>query len=281
MKENEEGTEATNESVDDQDFDKAFDEASAEQINPTVPEVPEEKNEEVVEPVAPVVEPVTPVEPPPTNPAWEAKEKEYLAEIENLRKKFESNIKALPVVTDPYASLTEDEKKALEEYEAEFGEVSKYEDIKRKAEVAATAAALRKEFTEALDKITQTFSPVTKLADDYGRDKHFNEIRSKHSDFDTLVQTGEVAKWIKSRPREMSNVYQEWYNQGTAEQVVTLFDQYKNDNNITAPLVVQNDLKKEQKKQNLTAIPNKTTPVASSAASKDDFESAFDEAVRQ
>lgn len=206
---------------------------------------------------------------------YEEKEREYQEQITALKADLEKiKKKATTSDIDYKENLTEDEKKELDGYEEEFEEVSKYEKHKRKLEMAAMEKRIMQSITESLSEVTDSVSKLSNFALEYSREKHLSYIRGKHDDFDDLVDSGKVAAWIKTQPKEVKEVYQNWYDKGNAEQVVSLFNLYKEKNKQPEK---KDDSTKQDKKDAFTAVPRKNTPISTTTPAKDDFEGAFDE----
>jgi hypothetical protein len=111
------------------------------------------------------------------------------------------------------------------------------------------------------------------------RDQHFQDIRSKHSDFDTLVGNGTLRKWIDSKPL----IFQESLNRvaakGTAEEVVEMFDQLKEDLGLTSP---HNPTKgdKRDKLKSMVAVRGGAPVIPRDKPAASDYDAAWEEATR-
>lgn len=234
-----------------------------------------------------VTQPVV-TQPPPEkhNDEWLEKERKYKEQLDalsNENNELKKKKEPAPKEVDPNENLTEDEKKELEGYELEFQEVSKFEGMKRKAALKAVEEVLTNKFQEQIGNLETSLKHIMSFAEEYGREKHLSFIKGKHGDFDDLVESGKVEAWIKTQPKEVREVYQQWYDKGNAAQVVSLFDIYKEKTAQPKPPDVTNQpiVDKNKKKENLTAIQRKTQPVSVTSAAKDDFDGAFDEAANK
>jgi len=65
------------------------------------------------------------------------------------------------------------------------------------------------------------------------KEKHFNTIRSAHPDFDNLRDSGRIVAWIQKQPRRLRDSLLKTYNEGDADSVIALLNQFKKDNNST------------------------------------------------
>jgi hypothetical protein len=86
--------------------------------------------------------------------------------------------------------------------------------------VALKTSEIEKKFSEAL-------APIQKTAQDNSIDAHFSAITDKVPDFDKLVESGAVDKWIETLPSYARAGATRVMNEGTAPEVIELFGQYK------------------------------------------------------
>lgn len=121
-----------------------------------------------------------------------------------------------PITIDQF--LSDDDKKVLGDYDKEWGEVSKAEGIRRRAEMQVLQAQTFRELEKVLAPIVQTLqkSQVT---------SHFATIRSAHADFDTVLPN--VQAWVAKQPTLYRPALERVLNQGTATEVVELVGAYK------------------------------------------------------
>jgi hypothetical protein len=252
--------------------------------------------------------------------AWETERANLLAQIEEAKKpkapdKPADVTKKKDATTDidtTLEELTPEQKAELEAYEKDFDVVSKMEGKKRQVELAK----LRKEFTEMVqgwkDELLGTvnevkstldtkIAPALQYAEDSNLEAHLNVIRtgykledgtviSGHPDFETYRDDGSLLKWIESKPKYLQPAMKKVYQEGTAEEVIDLYSDFKKENNIVsqpeidkpADNVTQISDAKRSKKQALTTVTTRRGAVNTAAASgSDDFEGAFEEAVRK
>ncbi len=88
------------------------------------------------------------------------------------------------------------------------------------AGVALKTGEIEKKFSEAL-------APIQKTAQDNSIDAHFAAITDAHKDFDALIESGAVDKWIATLPGYARSGAEKVMAGGTAPEVIELFDQYK------------------------------------------------------
>lgn len=197
-------------------------------------------------------------------------------------------------------SLTDEQKSQLEEYEQDFDVVSKMEGLKRSMELGK----LRKEFDSWKAEIASQLSaqstqltPVIKDIAERERESHFSTIKSGytredgtsvpgHPDFETYRDDGSLLAWIESKPKYLRPALTEAYSQGSAQDVVDLFHDFKRDSNLTttqtrATNVVAMNPATAIRKQALTTVNTRRGAVATGTAVADDYEGAFDEALNK
>ena len=247
---------------------------------------------------------------------WESERTQLLHDLEEAKKPRtpEPVTPKTPTKTETEAadafidSLTDEQKKQLEDYEKDFDVVSKMEGIKRKKalselrkEMMDTLETWKTEFTTKLadtsTQITSRIAPAIKLAEDSDQESHFAMIRDGytaedgtvvpgHSDFTKYRDDGSLRAWIDAKPRYMQPALKAAYEGGTAMDVIDLISDFKRDNNIplipiasdnVIPITPSNPAK-EAKKAALTTVTNRRGAVNTNLAVADDYEGAFDEA---
>jgi hypothetical protein len=65
------------------------------------------------------------------------------------------------------------------------------------------------------------------------KEKRFNTIRNAHPDFDNLRDSGRIVAWIQKQPRRLRDSLLKTYNEGDADSVIALVNQFKKDKNST------------------------------------------------
>lgn len=237
--------------------------------------------------------------------AWESEKTQLLSQLEEAKKPKVPDAepalkptKEQEKVADAFIdSLTDDQKKQLEEYEKDFDTVSKMEGLKRSLEMKK----LRKEMDDWKADIDKKQSDIDKKLTDQGSrlspvvekhqtdvaESHFNTIKTAHDDYETYRDDGSITTWIESKPKYLQPALKETYSNGTAEDVIDLISDFKKDNNIQTEAstdtskVVNIDTKKAERKQALTSVETRRSAVNAGKALVDDFEGAFEEAVKK
>ncbi len=231
---------------------------------------------------------------------WKIKEEEFTKRLDALQEQLKgSTVKEeKKAIAEFVEELTPEEKKMLEEYEADFGTVSKMEELKRKKELTKTRSEIQKEIEERVQAIKEellgkldaqeaVIKPLVNSLNDVEEVTHFSTITDKHPDFETFVEDGSLEKWITEKPKYLQSALAKVYNSGTAEEVIELLNDFKKENNLTVASLEKGSISeieaaravKEKKKQVLRSVVTRKGPVNISHAPAEDFDSAFDEAI--
>jgi hypothetical protein len=206
------------------------------------------------------------------------------APIENQLKTEEKKIDALQSI---YDLLTPEQKDALKEYDEEFDVVSKMEGLKREAALKELRKEIETFKAEVMSQLApaQTMLQETKVErEERAKEEHFGAIAKAHSDYETFRDDGSILKWIETKPKYAQKAMIETYKAGTTEDIIDLLTDFKKENNIGPPPdnpVVDINIKREQKRQALTAVTTKRGAVNAVMPANNDFESSFEEALRK
>ena len=114
--------------------------------------------------------------------------------------------------------LSDDEKKYLDAYDKEWGEVSKAEGIRRRAELQLQEARVFQELGKVL-------APIVSSLERSQVASHYAAIRSAHADFDSLLPS--VQAWAAAQPPIYRPAIERVLQSGTTDEVITLFSAYK------------------------------------------------------
>jgi len=115
---------------------------------------------------------------------------------------------------------------------------------------------------------------------------HFNSIETAHPDYKTHRDSGKITEWIQSKPAYLQKGMLEVCKSGTAEEVISLLNDFKTENDI--PLtndppppnnVVKIDKAKEERKAALTPPTSKRGAINTNLKPADDYDGAFEEAT--
>ncbi len=62
------------------------------------------------------------------------------------------------------------------------------------------------------------------------KEKHFNAIKSAHPDFEIYRDSGAIKAWIQKKPSHLRDSLLKIYNEGNADSVIALLNQFKKEN---------------------------------------------------
>ena len=183
--------------------------------------------------------------------------------------------------------LSDEDKAVVEEYEKEWSEVSRAEQIKRQAELQHVQDVVYSNVRSAL-------APIVEQLQQSKVEAHFNSIRSRVPDFDDIREP--VQEWVKEQPEFVRPAFEQVLKQGSADQVVELLNAYKQATGKTgaAPQVPASSASKGQQqpasrpkrpapsgaaKRAMAAAPSQKRSNPPAQTDPNDFASAFDEAA--
>lgn len=183
--------------------------------------------------------------------------------------------------------LSDEDKAIVEEYEKEWSEVSRAEQIKRQAELQHVQDVVYSNVRSAL-------APIVEQLQQSKVEAHFNSIRSRVPEFDEIREP--VQEWVKEQPEFVRPAFEQVLKQGSADQVVELLNAYKQATGKTgaAPQVPASSASKGQQqpaarpkrpapsgaaKRAMAAAPSQKRSNPPAQTDPNDFASAFDEAA--
>lgn len=183
--------------------------------------------------------------------------------------------------------LSDEDKAIVEEYEKEWSEVSRAEQIKRQAELQHVQDVVYSNVRSAL-------APIVEQLQQSKVEAHFNSIRSRVPEFDEIREP--VQEWVKEQPEFVRPAFEQVLKQGSADQVVELLNAYKQATGKTgaAPQVPASSASKGQQqpaarpkrpapsgaaKRAMAAAPSQKRTNPPAQTDPNDFASAFDEAA--
>jgi len=232
---------------------------------------------------------------------YESEKTQLLTELEDLKKTVASlstdtkeKKKGTSKSDSLFDDLTEDEKAELSEYEKDFDSVSKMEGLKRERALKRLEdrilETLEAKTAEIQEKIASRIQPIEESYKKSDEAAHFGTIRGSHPDFETHRDSGAILQWIETKPRYLRESMKATYEQGTAEDVVDLISDFKKENGLLetnkddqshTDNLIDMDKRKAEKKQNLTAVITKRGSVDAGQGRTDDFDSAYNEALKK
>lgn len=99
-------------------------------------------------------------------------------------------------------------------------------DFSEEAMAQGVLAIVRQELGQAL-------APMRQREQQSETEAHYQAIYAAHPDADSLVESQELAAWLQAQPTFAQAAYQQVLNNGSAEQIVELFDTFKQSSGLT------------------------------------------------
>ena len=143
------------------------------------------------------------------------------------------------------------------DYFGDFSEEALAEGIKRlvNADVAAQVKA----------QVAEALKPMQQKEQESAAEAHMRTIYEAHQDADSIVESGEFETWKAQQPSYIKAALDGVLTQGTAEQVVELFNNYKQSTNSTAePAKADKPSTDDLKAKAREAINNAAPPIPAS-----------------
>lgn len=171
----------------------------------------------VVEPA--VVEPavVEPAAAPVAAPAIEPAAPVETAEAKAARETFETSI-------SPYTP-TEEEVQALEQFKKEFPGEAMAVEARLKSIDRDINARVYQAVQNYARQVEARLVPVERTVTTSAIEAHVNMLHTAHADYDTVIT--KVPDWIKTLPSYAQAGAQAVFDQGTAQEVIALVNDYK------------------------------------------------------
>jgi hypothetical protein len=191
-------------------------------------------------------------------------------------------------------SMSEEDRKLVEEYDSEFDTVSKAESLKRKA----LLAGIERKFEQKFDLFKGALAEIITTLQTKEDATHFSSLRTAHPDYESLRDSGKILGWIESQPKYLRGGLTAAYQNGAADDVIDLITRFKKETGLatrTTPKTTAtqnagnvggnsggngNGDDTARRLQNLTVVADSRKPVHSeSAARAESFTDAFKEAA--
>lgn len=83
--------------------------------------------------------------------------------------------------------------------------------------------------------IAEMMKPVEQERANVARSAHYDAIYGAHPDADSIHESKELQDWINAQPSFVRNGYSSLFQTGTTEEIIELFDRFKQDTGITQP----------------------------------------------
>lgn len=276
---------AAPELTDDEQFEVAFNEASAPEPEtpPATPEpvaatTPEPTSEPTPEPTA---EPTPEPTPEPTETSFADELKAFRDE---LRKAVpptpEPVVEPTPAPTPTELELTADERTQLDGYLKDWPEIAAAEDVRRKAAEFKLLGYVFDQVQQYVKPLKDTITQLQAQLEATDTDTHVAAITAAHADYDAVYD--DVLKWVGEQSPARKKAFQTVVDEGTAEEVSDLISVFKEAKGLKPAGTVVNSTSPaappaaNKAAERLKAVPSRRT-APTTAADPNDFDSAFEE----
>lgn len=134
-----------------------------------------------------------------------------------------------------------------------------------------------------LGQIDKRYAPVVQAVQQVSSSAHERAIAEAHPDYMDLATSGVVVRWIENQPPYIAESLRKVYDHGSTADVIDMLYRFKRATGFTAqrqapdPAVTS---RKQQKMQALSAVPSSSSSPPKPQKKNDDFDSAWDEAIR-
>ncbi|MDP1774261.1 MAG: hypothetical protein Q8L15_18490 [Methylobacter sp.] len=122
----------------------------------------------------------------------------------------------------------------LEAYQGDFPEVA--DDLKPLIQ-AMIDQGVKAGIEQFQQKIDAMVAPAQKLVVENDLAAHFDAIRSAHSDFEDVFQSGKLHEWVNKQPSFVRDQYTAVMDRGNAAQAIELLSAYKDTNGLSAAAI--------------------------------------------
>ena len=164
----------------------------------------------------------------------------------------------------------------IKEFAEEFPEIHSVLEGSLKTVMERYTQAMSQAFQTLLQQIDQKYQPIASSVTQITEKEKDKAIEAHHSDYSTLIQSQELKDWIDSQPKTLKKAYSEILENGTAEDMVELLNDFKLKTGIKTPQESPPKKKPKVAPSTKTKAPSSKPPV-----DMDDFEQAFYEAVKE
>jgi len=135
---------------------------------------------------------------------------------------------------------------------------------------------------ERLQKITPKIESIEQRSQADDTKAHFDAIAEKHPDFSEIVESGKLEAWINAQPAFLREGLQRVAQSGSASEVIEMFDSYKR---VNTPSPQSKPKPKptpsaSRRAQDLLAVPGSSGGPPKDGPAKEDFDAAWEEAVK-
>ncbi len=180
------------------------------------------------------------------------------------------------VIPDPYDLLTDEDKAALAEYEADYPEIFKAEALRRQVDITRALNA----FAGELGKILQ---PVLATSQQYASVSHEQAIASAHPDYREV--TPGLLAWVEKQPGFVKAAYNDVLQNGGTRDVIDLLSAYKQtvgaaQTPASAPAPAAAPASQQAAAAALAPVGSRRGQVPTGEVDPNDYDAAFAEAAK-
>jgi hypothetical protein len=166
-----------------------------------------------------------------------------------------------------------DSNEKIKEFAEDFPEIKEVLEVSLKSVMQKYTQAMGQAFQSILQQIDQKYQPIAQSVGEISKKERDAEIKSAHPDYDKLVGSQELNDWIDSQPSRLKETYTSILQDGSKEEIVELLNDFKLKTGIKMP--------QEKKKPKATPQVKAKAPSSKPPVDMDDFEQAFQEAIRE
>ena len=152
-----------------------------------------------------------------------------------------------------------------------------------KTMVKQAAEKLLQEKLSHLDQIETRVEKVEKTQVDSDTQAHAQKILDAHPDWHQIYDSGDLDEWIKEQPPLLQRTLNQVIQDGSTEDVINMFDQYKAANKTSEEKNTNSNSGRSKSKRAaaMEAVPAKTSgpPKAKPVVDQNDFDAAWDDAI--
>lgn len=144
------------------------------------------------------------------------------------------------------------------------------------------AAKIAREIVEKeVGEIKPTISQVQETVESQAVEEHLGKITEAHSDWRKIYDSGALNTWITNQPKFMQPGLHRVVDEGSAEDIIELFDTYKKSTGQLKSTVNREGKSSKQKAKELEAVTHSSSgpPKDKKKAAANDFDGAWNEAL--
>lgn len=142
---------------------------------------------------------------------------------------------------------------------------------------------IAREIVEAeLGKVTPDIRKVIETTEEEAIEKHFDQIRNAHSDYEKIFKSGALQTWIDHQPKFLQPGLNLIVEEGEASEIIEMLDSYKKASKIVSKEQVNKEAR-SKKLKGLEAVEAQSDgpPKQKVKPKKDDFDGAWSEALKK